>query len=1323
MAHDKKSRRGSLTPDDVLTGRVRPDARELVALIRDVNPTGLGLDRREAARRYALKSRLQSVLVTRFRDAVEVRPEPREPGVVLLHHRPTGLDACHAVLAELDDDARSFVQHALDTAHLADPTPDVSAYTTPPKGEGPRVERDEDAPREVPELLRAADEALAAYDYELAQTHLEAALERSGGGAEATKALLLLLVDTLGASAAALALEEKIAAEALADVHVRLLLALAAARLDERARALRLLTTSTSKAQPTRVAEVFVALAKGALAAGDLASAADDLARARALDATHAELVSLTAALAKARAGARGPAEAEVSRLHAEGDLHGAEARAREILVDHPESEVARRILRSIEEQKKLDEARRKLDDAHDALDRGETVRAASLLEAAKILGLPSHEATSAEQRIAAQVAEARAREEEAHAAAIAEKVAAGALAEGLAAYAALPAAGRVKVKEHAESTKLFAWIDVVAPPGEGAKVKAAVAAIVALHRAEEIAERAPEAAMELVDTHGKVLHGFGPAEEVRGRAQAALVEERRRVARGRVEAARRVMAEGDAAQANKILGDVQRKDLPEEEAAAVDVLHAEVQRVVERRTLWTSLDQLRREGDTLRALAVCEELSARVEGEDAARVAALRGEIRAEVRRRFSVRVETFEEGEAPAATLHDARLPSRWKWETMLARTRDDHEEIVLIVPQTRDAWVFIRVIDVATGALLTRVTLRTPNPIEFLTAALRDGRLLLVGKRASLLEINTNDWTVERWCSNVLGNGDAVVPKLENEDVDGIVLPEVHVDEATVTADGRWLWLNTLSSNEKRSLRRTLGIYDLADLRLARELREHRASRVHVGAVVGSKVPRVVVCQFDDDKDEGRTTFYGSRGSPPGPTLPKDALLARSVVAAPDGERIIGVTSDPEGPKEPHAARWGFYDIDARGARPMRLFEGVHAVREVTAVGSLDTGMCFVLFDLDQNGRLLFGLEDGEDGLMIKYEVRVPRRALVTGTADGRHAALLVTHADHHETVPLGPVPPKAAAEGEDLAAFDLPSLPRSTVHAKHLDCHKPTGKNLAAAVAEERLLRRESKQGITRRIEWARRKAGPDEVLALEHALLRLRENTSAGFVDAFGCERFPDHPRFRLGYSRTLAVAGRWREALDRLANIDPSSFREPAEAKHLHHMRGILLMMLDEPEAALVELDRSAAYEEGKCKPEELIPLCVPLSEERSWTREQAVIRDYLRIVLTADEALARGDAEGARRILDVPLLWEANELQSMARLAAAYLHEEPESAPVDRFRKALALLSFCELFDTRNTVSRREMPLPRATWDAERLGALAEKARAWVERALSLPA
>src|SRR5262249_9289413 len=107
----KKTHR--LDPDDVLEGRARPNARELLALIHEVNPSGHDLPAKETARRYAQKSRLQTLLIHRFPDEVVVEPS-NEPGVVGLRHRVSGADACHAVVAALDDDARSWVQRQID---------------------------------------------------------------------------------------------------------------------------------------------------------------------------------------------------------------------------------------------------------------------------------------------------------------------------------------------------------------------------------------------------------------------------------------------------------------------------------------------------------------------------------------------------------------------------------------------------------------------------------------------------------------------------------------------------------------------------------------------------------------------------------------------------------------------------------------------------------------------------------------------------------------------------------------------------------------------------------------------------------------------------------------------------------------------------------------------------------------------------------------------------------------------------------------------------------------------------------------------------------
>src|SRR3990172_6479052 len=94
--------------------RVR--APELVKLIHEVNPTDLGLPPAVERRRYALKSRLQSLLLREFPDEIVVAPVSGQDGVVALHYRPHDRDACHAVVSELEDDARSFVRLQLDLA-------------------------------------------------------------------------------------------------------------------------------------------------------------------------------------------------------------------------------------------------------------------------------------------------------------------------------------------------------------------------------------------------------------------------------------------------------------------------------------------------------------------------------------------------------------------------------------------------------------------------------------------------------------------------------------------------------------------------------------------------------------------------------------------------------------------------------------------------------------------------------------------------------------------------------------------------------------------------------------------------------------------------------------------------------------------------------------------------------------------------------------------------------------------------------------------------------------------------------------------------------
>src|SRR5262249_57546332 len=75
--------------------------------------------------RYQLKSRLQSLLIAKFKEQLEVAPLPASPDVVSLLYRPQNRDACHAIVADLEEGPRSWVRLILDLQVNASPPPIV----------------------------------------------------------------------------------------------------------------------------------------------------------------------------------------------------------------------------------------------------------------------------------------------------------------------------------------------------------------------------------------------------------------------------------------------------------------------------------------------------------------------------------------------------------------------------------------------------------------------------------------------------------------------------------------------------------------------------------------------------------------------------------------------------------------------------------------------------------------------------------------------------------------------------------------------------------------------------------------------------------------------------------------------------------------------------------------------------------------------------------------------------------------------------------------------------------------------------------------------
>ncbi len=208
--------------------------------------------------------------------------------------------------------------------------------------------------------------------------------------------------------------------------------------------------------------------------------------------------------------------------------------------------------------------------------------------------------------------------------------------------------------------------------------------------------------------------------------------------------------------------------------------------------------------------------------------------------------------------------------------------------------------------------------------------------------------------------------------------------------------------------------------------------------------------------------------------------------------------------------------------------------------------------------------------------------------------------------------------------------------------------------------------------------------------------------------------FPDNPEVRLLVANRHALDAEWTEALAALEGLVPGDFDE-RRAQHLHHLRA--LIAFHEGRFADIGPETAAAsLLEGNCFMESL----QDLGQLSSTGGTAGPLAQLLHIVRGADERFAAGDPAGAFGVLDVALVWQAQERQSLARLSEAHLALPAETFG-ERLRKVTTLGTFLDCHAERGLAVRNLVSFPGA-WSAERLDDTAARARAWLE-ALGAPA
>lgn len=1258
----KRGSNGPLVPQN------NPDrlgAAELIALIKRVNPTDRNLPASERERRYREKSALQSTLIRRFVSDLAIDPDQGNPDLVLIRNVALGLQCGHALLSALEEDAASWVRMQQDLGSGAQDARD----DTPAAGV---VERDagHEPEGESPEaLLKQGAAALEEYDYDRARELLTNAFEMTGGAEPAARALLELLVDTLGADEDALLLEEQLSDGARTEPAVRVLLAQGCARTGMAEQAIRWLRG----VELPRAAELLgqVAVASAEQGHTDLAETAMVQLRLRA--PAHPMLATARRLLQESRALARAPEEEAIRTLLQEGALEEAESKARELLVRFPDSDVARSALARAEQERRTHRAQDTLLRARELAVESEPEQVAALAREVIATGT-SDENVLREARELLASAQARARE--AQLARKVDRVAAmlseGASEAALLAWCELPADAREAVGTRCPM-EVLQWLEP-ALEARGASPRRVVQAARHVAGIAHLAATDPERFVESLGGHEQLLAGVEPV--VRLVAGARKAREERLASRSReaLLRARELLAQGQLDAAKQAADSVEEQRLSPADRVASDELQRALQEQWERSQ---QLRQFEEESNPLTAIAM----------------ALQHAESRAD---------EGERRGWSERASARRAKLESDWRVTRFGQEAAGEWLSLLEIECVTQiskrclragggaavlgnilgDRLVAVEV-DTASSQVLSGVTFRLPEHVDGLSDLVVEGdHVWVLGGDGCAVQLRLPGWELV-----ALWRGDELNPRRES------------IERITLLPGGR-----TFATETFVGKRGSQGI-TLVDV----SKHEGRRNLDGSGPLVvlpGSDPPRSLVRRKDET-----LSAIDARGA----LLQENRIgLDRFPIAAaiaPDKCGFVVAVPDEGGFEAESAPHLVVFDGARKRCQDL-VIEDASSEGGVSLATSLDHRMLFCLVDVVSDEPELIGYRWESGRLSLAYRVKAPDGVVLVQDEESRRVTASFVRDGVARFVELGTASPTLPT-GRSLDRDPLPNL-----GPNHVSCQldDPTFESLTTGYYEELRSMRFKEQNQA--IRGARRpERDVEDLMAFKSALAYLGRFDDEESLAEWLREQHGDHPLVRFITAQRALTRAAWSTVQSELQGLDPLLL--PAtRRRHFHHMLGMALAAARQPKDAVREFERAAAHP-GACM---LTPwmdaLRIPseVQDSDDATGSPSFVSSIVRALWATHGCLQRGDLDGALAAVDRRELWCNGELQSAAWIARVLL-ARAEAGKNDGVRATIGLALLVSFSGTRPDFTR-SMPLPNEILlSSEQIVEIAARARAVLDR------
>jgi hypothetical protein len=223
-------------------------------------------------------------------------------------------------------------------------------------------------------------------------------------------------------------------------------------------------------------------------------------------------------------------------------------------------------------------------------------------------------------------------------------------------------------------------------------------------------------------------------------------------------------------------------------------------------------------------------------------------------------------------------------------------------------------------------------------------------------------------------------------------------------------------------------------------------------------------------------------------------------------------------------------------------------------------------------------------------------------------------------------------------------------------------------------------------------------------AICHHVLRTHDPVTAERIAWAALQAWPHSGLIGLMVAEPAARAGRWAAVAQALADRTPEAGLAPRFLRLLGYAR----LHAGAPQAAL-DAWRAAIAIAPTAELERLVAAVAPALTDGPVAGAPSVFSACMRAFDQADAARCAGDLAAVARALDHGFAWYFNESQTLARLGEALLATADES-----WHRDWGLAGVADRLTRPVDPQRRiELPMAGRRWRAERIQAVAERARA----------